>query len=243
LTTEALTLHLEGYPPRDSEGHSHQDNYQQDTDDPHENLESFDDTEDQQHTQDGKTQKHRVRFTEDTRNKDAQDTKEILSAVKDMAALLINKNANKDSKEVIQENSWAYKKAVKLASSTSKTTAAQTISADYQEITKLSEKHARDTIARNLNQLRKANFRVDKIMASYIRSGNVFRPSPELTGNISLFHCYPRKPIELQDIMTGEEFDLKMKAKVITAKQDGERAARAETRNGTVGTHFHSTAI
>jgi hypothetical protein len=207
-TTEALALHLEGYPLRDSEGHTHQDN---------EELESLDEAEDQQLTQDRKTRGCRVRFTEDTRNQDVQDTKEILSAVKDMAALLINKNANKDSEEVIQENSWSYK-AVKLASSTSKTTAAQTISADYQEITKLSDKHARDTIARNLNQLRKANFRVDKVMASYIRSGNIFRPSPELTGNISLFHCYPRKPIELQDIMTGEEFELKMKAKIITAK-------------------------
>jgi hypothetical protein len=57
--------------------------------------------------------------------------------------------------------------------------------------------------------------RIDKTMASYMRSFQVFRESPDLPGNISLFHCYPRPYVELSEMMTGEEIDLRVKTKAI----------------------------
>jgi uncharacterized protein YjaG (DUF416 family) len=36
---------------------------------------------------------------------------------------------------------------------------------------------------------------------------------------MSFFHCYPRKPDDLQHrMMTGEELEMKVKLKVVTAK-------------------------
>jgi hypothetical protein len=115
-------------------------------------------------------------------------------AAKDVVANLVNTKSNKDSED---EEDWAVN-AVKLASSSSKEEAATSISSELQYIMNRSEKKARDTIALILNQRRKANFRVDKSMASNIRSCQVFRLNPKLTGKMSIFHCYPRPPLELQ---------------------------------------------
>lgn len=49
-----------------------------------------------------------------------------------------------------------------------------------------------------------------------MRTFQVFRLSPDLPGNISVFHCFPREPGELTDIISGEEMDLKVKMKVIS---------------------------
>jgi hypothetical protein len=78
LTMEALTLHLEGTPLRDSEANIHHDNHQQDT-----SSKGFYEEQSlgaKDHTQDGRAQKSCICFTDDTRNQDAQDTKEILMA-------------------------------------------------------------------------------------------------------------------------------------------------------------------
>jgi hypothetical protein len=74
---------------------------------------------------------------------------------------------------------------------------------------------ARDAIALELNHCRQANMRVDKTMASYMRSFQVFRESPDLPGNMSVFHCYPRPYAELSEMMTGEEIDMQVKTKAI----------------------------
>jgi hypothetical protein len=132
-----------------------------------------------------------------------------------LAATIVNQNANRDS--LVQEDSWAYK-AVKLASSKSPTQLVAEISPGLKSVIKHSEKTARETIARDLNQLKKANFRIDKTMATSIRSCNIFRESPELTGRISIFHCFPRKHTDDQEFTTGAEMDAKLKAKAISAK-------------------------
>jgi hypothetical protein len=72
-------------------------------------------------------------------------------------------------------------------------------------------------IAHNINYLRHAYFRIDKVMATNIRSFAIFRMNQENTGNMSIFHCFPRQPVELQDMITGEEFKMKLKAKAISS--------------------------
>jgi hypothetical protein len=106
---------------------------------------------------------------------------------------------------------------VKLASAKNWSEAPKTISPELMEVAKLGEKHARDTIAHSLSQLRRTNFRIDKIMAGNIRTFQVFRPSPEVTGNLSFFHCFPRQALELHDMVSGEELEMRMKMKAITA--------------------------
>jgi hypothetical protein len=161
--------------------------------------------------------KHGVRFRTNQDPNSTDDTKDLILVARDMVATMINKGANRDS-EYIQENSWAYK-AVRLASSKSNHEAATRINTALSEITKLGDKHARDSIAHDINQLRKANVRIDKVMATNIRSCQVFRLNPASTGNMSFFHCYPRKPDDLQQgMMTGEELEMKVKLKVVTAK-------------------------
>jgi hypothetical protein len=135
-------------------------------------------------------------------------------AAKDVVANLVNTKSSKDSED---EEDWALN-AVKLASSSSKEEAATLISSELQYIMNRTEKKARDTIALILNQRRKANFRVDKSMASNIRSCQFFRLNPKMIGKMSIFHCYPRPPLELQDFMSGEEMETKMKAKALTPK-------------------------
>lgn len=147
--------------------------------------------------------------------KEAEYTRNLLMVAKDMVATLVNKGTDKDT-GTINENSWTYK-AVKLASSKSTIEAPASLSQELLEITKLSEKHARDMIAHNLNQLRRTNFRIDKIMAGNIRTLQVFRASAEVTGNLSFFHCFPRQVFELQDMVPGEELEMRMKMKAITA--------------------------
>jgi hypothetical protein len=154
-------------------------------------------------------------WVEKQRSKKEKKTKDLIETAQDLVANLINKGANKDPDAL--ENMWSYK-ATSLASSISKTEATTTISEELKEVTKLSEKNARDVIAHNLNQLRHATIRVDKTMAMNIRSCQVFRLDPENTGHISIFHCYPRQPFELQDMMSGEEIETKIKVKAITAK-------------------------
>jgi hypothetical protein len=114
--------------------------------------------------------------------------------IKDLSASMANQSSGKDA--TVQENYWAFK-AVKLASSTNKEDAATKLSADLREIVKLGEKHARDFISHNLNHHRKANFRIDKTTASNIQICNVFRPSKDLAGSMSVFHCLPRSNSEL----------------------------------------------
>jgi hypothetical protein len=158
-----------------------------------------------------------VRFHFDAEGRDIlDDTKEFLMVAKDMVATMYNKRADKDD-EYIQEDSWAYK-AVHLASSHMNEEAATKISPELAAVTKLGDKYARDSIAHNLNQLQKANIRIDKIMATNIRSCRVFRLNSDSTGHMSFFHCYPQKPDDLQDMMSGEELEMKMKLKIVTAK-------------------------
>jgi hypothetical protein len=160
-----------------------------------------------------------VRFrTNHGEAKTIDETKELLLAARDFVATMTNTGANKRDSEYIQENSWAYK-AVRLASSKSKHEAATKINTALLEVTKLGDKHARDSIAHDINQLRKTNVRIDKVMATNIRSCQVFCLNPASTGNMSFFHCYPRKPDDLQQgMMTGEELEMKVKLKVVTAK-------------------------
>jgi hypothetical protein len=104
---------------------------------------------------------------------------------------------------------------VKLASATTKTKSAEEVSIGLQEVQKEGEKNARDNIAHILNLQRKANFRIDKSMATHIRTYQVFRLDPELTGNISIFHCFPRQTQDLQDIISGEELETRVRTKAI----------------------------
>jgi hypothetical protein len=85
----------------------------------------------------------------------------------------VNKNANRGETGGVNENSWAYK-AVKLASAKNWLNTPTTISSELLDVAKLGEKNARDEIAHNLIQLRRANFRIDKIMAGNIRTFQVF---------------------------------------------------------------------
>jgi hypothetical protein len=157
----------------------------------------------------------KVRFRDDRSQREHPNDR-LAEAMDSLAATIVNQNANRES--LVQEDSWAYK-AIKLASSKSKTEPASEISPGLRSVIKHSEKTVRETsIARNINQLKKANFRIDKTMATSIRSSNIFRESPELTGRISIFHCFPQKLTDSQEFTTGAEMDAKLKAKAISAK-------------------------
>jgi hypothetical protein len=54
-------------------------------------------------------------------------------------------------------------------------------------------------------------------MATNIRTYQIFRMDPELVGNISIFHCFPRSAFELQDKISGEELETRSKNKAISA--------------------------
>jgi hypothetical protein len=139
----------------------------------------------------------------------------LATVMEDLSASVANQASSKEA--TMQENSWAFK-AVKLASSMNKEEAATELFVDLQEIVKLGEKHARDFISHNLNHHRKANFRIDKTMASNIRTCQVFRPSKDLAGNMSVFHCLPRSNSELRNFISGDEFDIRLRAKAISGK-------------------------
>jgi hypothetical protein len=139
----------------------------------------------------------------------------LTMAMDNLAATIVNAQANKES--AIQSDSWAFK-AVKLASSLSKSEPAEQVAKGPRAVAKNGDRDARDTIAQDIIQRRQANFRIDKTMAANIRSFKVFRLSPELTGNMSIYHCYPRPTFELQDIISGEELESKVKTKAISGK-------------------------
>jgi hypothetical protein len=174
--------------------------------------------DDESQSQDGpanQEKKRGVTFQEDEGPLNNRVATKLTSAIEDMTASMSNQSGNKEA--FVQENSWAFK-AVKLASSTNKNEAAKSLSHELQEIVKLGEKHARDFIAHSLNHHRKANFRIDKTMASNIRVCNIFRPSKDLAGNMSVFHCFPRPGSELRNFITGDEFDIRLRAKAISGK-------------------------
>jgi hypothetical protein len=139
----------------------------------------------------------------------------LAMAFDNLSATLVNTRETKEQE--IRNDSWAYK-AVKLASSLSKTSPATTVAKGLQKVVKEGERDARDTIAQDIIQRRQAHFRIDKTMAMNIRTFKVFRLSPELTGNMSIYHCYPRSTFELQDIISGEELESKVRTKAISAK-------------------------
>jgi hypothetical protein len=136
---------------------------------------------------------------------------------RDILANLVNQGGLRESSIVTQENMWAFK-AVRLASSISKDEPATNITDELYEVARMGEKHARDLIAYNIIDQRKANFRIDKMMAMNIRILNVFRRDPNMAGNMSIFHCFPWKEVELQDLMSGEELETKLKAKIVSGK-------------------------
>jgi hypothetical protein len=42
--------------------------------------------------------------------------------------------------------------------------------------------------------------------------------SQEVTGHMSIFHCFPRDPFEFQDIISGEELETRVRVKAISTK-------------------------
>jgi hypothetical protein len=139
----------------------------------------------------------------------------LAMAFDNLAATIVNTRESKE--QALQNDSWAFK-AVRLASSLSTTKPAEKIAKGPQKVAKEGERDARENIAQDIIQRRQANFRIDKTMAANMRTFKVFRLSPELTGNMSIFHCYPRTTFELQDIISGEELESKLKTKAISAK-------------------------
>jgi hypothetical protein len=139
----------------------------------------------------------------------------LAMAFDNLSATIINTRESKE--QLLRDDSWAYK-AVRLASSVSKTKPAEKIAKGPQKVAKEGERDARDNIAQDITQRRQAHFRIDKTMAANMRTFKVFRLSPELTGNMSIFHCYPRDTFELQDIISGEELESKLRTKAISAK-------------------------
>jgi hypothetical protein len=139
----------------------------------------------------------------------------LAQAFDNLAATIVNTRENKEQE--LRNDSWAYK-AVRMASSLSKTQLADKVAKGPLKVAKEGERDARDTIAQDIIQRRQANFRINKTMATNMRSFKVFRLSPELTGNMSISHCYPRSTFELQDIMSSEELESKVKVKAISGK-------------------------
>jgi hypothetical protein len=157
----ALSLgNLKIHSPSDTKNHGHQE-----TDD------KSNEDEDNDERKTGKIPQRRVNFRD---NEEFKDTKNLLSVAKeDIVATLVNKNADRGETGGVNENSWAYK-AVKLASAKNWLNTSTTISSELLDVAKLGEKNARDEIAHNLIQLRRANFRIDKIMAGNIHTFQVF---------------------------------------------------------------------
>jgi hypothetical protein len=142
----------------------------------------------------------------------------LAAAMDNLSATLVNERANRESSSsAVQDDSWAYK-AVKLASSISKTEPATSLAKGIAAVIKNNEKNARDSIAHDLNLRRHAIFRIDKTMAAHIRGCQVFRMSQEVTGHMSIFHCFPREPFEFQDIISGEELETRVRIKAISSK-------------------------
>jgi hypothetical protein len=157
--------------------------------------------------------KKEVRFHHD--HTQEQGNAKLAAAMDNLSATLVNERANRES--LVTDDSWAYK-AVKLASSITTTEPATTLAKGISAIIKQNEKNARDSIAHDLNLRRHANFRIDKTMATHIRGCQVFRMSQEVTGHMSIFHCFPRDPFEFQDIISGEELETRVRIKVINSK-------------------------
>lgn len=150
--------------------------------------------------------------TETERKRNTRESSETV--VVDFLANMINKATNRDASN-LTNTAWAFK-AIKLASSISKTERVTEVSKGLQELMKYPEKNAREIIAHDLNLRRRAQFRIDKTMATFMKSSQVFRLDPELTGNISFFHFFPRDAFEMQDIISGEELENRVKVKGIS---------------------------
>jgi hypothetical protein len=154
-------------------------------------------------------------------NKILDKTTTTIQTAHDLLETMCNHSANRGgggnlrSQQLLQDTHKPYI-AMKLASSPDKISVAEDIADELKTIVEREKSHARDAIAHEINLVRQANMRIDKTMASNMRSFQVFRLSPDLPGNISVFHCFPREAGDLNDIMLGEELDLKVKMKVVS---------------------------
>jgi hypothetical protein len=150
-----------------------------------------------------------------------ENTATMIQTANDLLKFMCHKSLKRGesvltSQQLLMESYKPFA-AMKIASSPDKINPAKDISVDLKINVEREKSQARDAIAHEINQVRQANMRIDKMMASNMHSFPVFWLSPDLPGTISIFHCFPRQPGELTDIISGEEeLDMKVKMKVIS---------------------------
>jgi hypothetical protein len=152
-------------------------------------------------------------YDNDSGEKKTNKREQSETFVVDFLANIINKASNRESSTA--DTTWAFK-AIRLASSITQNKRVSEVSKGLQEIMKYPAKNAREIIAHDINLRRRAQFRIDKTMAGHMRASTIFRLDPELPGNMSFFHCFPRDAFESQDIISGEELETRVKAKAIS---------------------------